>query len=192
MLSSQKCHLFQYIRIEGSYHLSTTHTQKKLVKGFQESLRFMQNHGLKKGSYVTHLLDETVFAENLCDYIHQGIVKIAVIGTPKNQRRWIDMLEQHFPHTFAYYPVNPYSIEITMKTVSKRHATEWLVNSKGYSLDHVIAFGDSGNDETLLLAAGIGITMKNGTKSAIKKAKQIANYTNNEDGVAKTCLDLKI
>lgn len=189
---AQKHHLLQYIRIDGKYHLSTTNIQTSLIKGLNETLRFMLNHGLKKGSYVTHLLDETTFANDLTQYIHQGIVKIAVIGTPKNQRLWIESLEACFPHTFAYYPVNPYSIEITMKSVSKRHATEWIANQKGLSLDHVIAFGDSGNDEPLLLNAKIGITMKNGTKSAIRKAKQMANYTNNEDGVARTCLDLDI
>ena len=48
-----------------------------------------------------------------------------------------------------------------------------------------MAFGDSGNDEPLLLSAHIGVTMKNGTKRALKKARLVSDYTNHEDGVIK-------
>ena len=52
----------------------------------------------------------------------------------------------------------------------------------------MIAFGDSGNDEPLLLSAGIGVTMKNGTKKALAVARTLSAKTNNEDGVAYECL----
>ena len=52
----------------------------------------------------------------------------------------------------------------------------------------MIAFGDSGNDEPLLQAARIGITMKNGSKRALKNARTISEYSNHEHGVAQACL----
>lgn len=184
---AEKCHLMQYISINGRYHLSTKTIEKKVMKAVQKSFHHLSEKGVRHLSYASHLLDETVFEKDLKPFIQEDIVKMCVIGSPQNQKKWVQKLEARYPKTFAYYPVNPYSLEITHKSVSKKNAVEMIARLNGFTLNEVIAFGDSGNDEPLLMNAGIGITMKNGTKRALKKAKIISEYTNHEDGVIKEC-----
>ncbi|WP_294562814.1 Cof-type HAD-IIB family hydrolase [uncultured Traorella sp.] len=184
VILAKKCHLMQYIKINGTYHLSMG---KHFMKIIQQGCHQLNKKGVRQLTYAAHLLDETIFEKDLFKLIQKGIVKICVIGTPSRQKRWIGMLEERYPDTFSYYPVNSVSLEITHKSVSKKHAVEVIANKNGFSLNEVIAFGDSGNDEPLLLNAGIGITMKNGTKRALKKAKIISEYTNHEDGVIREC-----
>ncbi|WP_071442516.1 HAD family hydrolase [Traorella massiliensis] len=181
---AKKCHLMQYVKINGTYHLSVS---KHIMNGIQKSCHHLNEKGIRQLSYAAHLLDETIFEKELIHLIQEDIVKICVIGTPSNQKKWIHLLEEKYPDTFAYYPVNSVSLEITHKSVSKKHAVETIAHENGFTLNEVIAFGDSGNDEPLLLSAGIGITMKNGTKRALKRAKIISKYTNHEDGVIAEC-----
>lgn len=177
--------LYQYIKINGTYHLSTNNIEKVVMHGISHCMRFLSKHGIKQISYASHLLDESVFEKDLGAYIEDGLVKICVIGTPKAQRKWIQLLNEKYPNYFAFYPVNNYALEITHKSVSKKNGVEYVAKLNGYSLENVMAFGDSGNDEPLLLNAHIGVTMKNGTKRALKKARLISDYTNHEDGVIK-------
>lgn len=185
---AEQFHLIQYIQIEGKYHLSVGKAMHAGVVSFREVLRFIQNHGYQKGSYTTHLLDETVFAKNLIPLIQNELVKICVIGTPQNLKKYQEYIQTHYPDRYSYYYVNDFSIEICDISVSKKNAVKYVCECKGYTLDNVIAFGDSGNDEPLLQAARIGVTMKNGSKRALKKARIMSDYTNHEDGVAKACL----
>lgn len=182
---ASKHHLMQFICIHNRYHLSCKGVTKKTVQAIRSLTHTMTKKGIKQLSYFSKLLDESVLDVDLKNYIDEDIVKICVIGTPRNQRAWIEELEKTYPNTFAYYPVNSYSLEITHKSVSKKNAVEEIAKSKGYTLENVIAFGDSGNDDPLLQAAGIGITMKNGTRRALSRAKHISEFSNHDDGVVK-------
>lgn len=177
--------LYQYIKINGTYHLSTNKAEKLAMKGITQLFHFLSSKGIKQLSYSSHLLDESIFEKDLGTFIDDGLVKLCVIGTPKAQRKWVHLLNEKYPNYFAFYPVNPYALEITHKSVSKKNAVEYVAKSNGLTLDNVMAFGDSGNDEPLLLSAGIGVTMKNGTKRALKKARLVSDYSNHEDGVIK-------
>lgn len=177
--------LLQYIKINSTYHLSTNGLQKKAMHILTRFLHSLTKRGVKQISYASHLLDESIFENDLSQFIQEDIVKLCVIGSPSNQKKWIQALEKHFPNTFAYYPVNPYALEITHKSVSKKNAVEYVMKINNLTLSNVMAFGDSGNDEPLLLKAGIGITMKNATKRALQKARMISDYSNHEDGVIK-------
>ena len=53
---------------------------------------------------------------------------------------------------------------------------------EGFAIEHTIAFGDGGNDATMIRAAGIGIAMGN----ALDSLKQQADYTTtsvDDDGI---------
>lgn len=53
----------------------------------------------------------------------------------------------------------------------------------GFRLDEVIAFGDNGNDLTMLRGAGLGVAMGNAIDAA-KDAADLVTATNNDDGIA--------
>lgn len=180
--------LMQYVRIGERYHLKINSLLSNGLKGAVSALKFLHRQGYQKGTYTVHLLEETRYVEQMQDYLDQDVYKICFIGSKRRIAKLIELVEKVYPEKYAFYYVNPMAVEICKKTVSKRNAVEYVCEQCGITLDQVIAFGDSGNDEPLLLHAGIGVTMKNGTKKALAVARNVSAKTNDEDGVANECL----
>lgn len=67
--------------------------------------------------------------------------------------------------------------------VSKTHGLERLMELHGWTLDDLLVFGDADNDYDMVLNAGVGVAMGNGSE----KTKSAANYItadNDHDGIA--------
>jgi len=77
----------------------------------------------------------------------------------------------------------PFMLEIVVNGVSKASGLLSFVKHSGGSLDEVIAFGDAGNDEDMLLAAGIGVAMGNAPDDLKAKVAFTAPSVD-DDGVA--------
>ena len=109
--------------------------------------------------------------------------------------------EADMPRIEAYLAANPSKDYIGFKTQS------WLVEfndprvNKGValqdyclkhqiSLDQVMAFGDTSNDNGMLEIAGWPVCMQNGTDDTKALAKDITLYSNDEDGVGRYLLDV--
>ena len=78
----------------------------------------------------------------------------------------------------------PTNLEITMATADKGNGMVKLGEYLGISPEEIMTCGDSENDMAMILAAGFGVAMANGTD----EVKEAANYitdSNEEDGVAK-------
>ena len=76
----------------------------------------------------------------------------------------------------------PFFLEFMAKDVSKGNAIKALCHKLGYSVDQVIAFGDSMNDKSMFEVAGLAIAMGN----ASDELKQYANEVtldHNENGI---------
>ena len=52
-----------------------------------------------------------------------------------------------------------------------------------------MAFGDGLNDLTMIEAAGVGVAMSNAVDE-VKRAAKVVTASNDEDGVAKTVLEM--
>ena len=79
---------------------------------------------------------------------------------------------------------SPYSADLISKGQSKVKGIERVGEMFGFSLDEVMAFGDSDNDIEMLSGVGISVAMGN----AIESVKSVATYTtdtNNNDGISK-------
>ena len=182
---ANKHHLMQYVKINGTYYLSTNALEKIVMNGATKLSKVALKAGIKQLTYASHMLEESIFSKDLTQFIQDGLVKMCVIGTFSQQKKWIEEISNKYPNYFSFYPINPFSLEITHNSVSKKNAVSYICETNGFTLDNVMAFGDSGNDEPLLLTCGIGVTMKNGTKRALKKAKIVSDYSNHEDGAIK-------
>ena len=178
--------LVQYVKINDIYHLKISTLTKAFLNIGRGILEMAQSMGLEKGLYATHLLKETVITKKLD--INTNVYKMAFVSTPKKLERFCEQVDKMFPNTYSFYYVNSVSVEITRNTVSKKNAVEYICEQLKLDISQVIAFGDSGNDEPLLLNAGIGITMKNGTKRALAKAVHVSDLSNDQDGVAHECI----
>lgn len=77
------------------------------------------------------------------------------------------------------------SLEITAPNVSKYTGVEAYAKIFKLNLNTVLAIGDGDNDASMIAKCGYGVAMKNGTPLAKSLAKDVTQYTNNEEGVAK-------
>lgn len=78
---------------------------------------------------------------------------------------------------------SPASMEITHPKAQKGIALEVLCDLLEVPLDNTMALGDSGNDESMLKKAGLGIAMGN-APDFIKAAADAVTETNADDGAA--------
>lgn len=78
----------------------------------------------------------------------------------------------------------PSNLEINAEGADKGNALKRLAEHLGIRCDEIMAFGDGGNDLTMIKMAGIGVAMENGYDSVKAEADYIT-AANNDDGVAK-------
>ncbi len=83
---------------------------------------------------------------------------------------------------FSFNNMPPTWGEITLAEVSKGSAVRLLMEHVGADIRDSIAFGDGGNDATMLEAAGIGVAMGNADESAKAVADVITDHID-EDGI---------
>ena len=77
---------------------------------------------------------------------------------------------------------HPAFTDITAKGADKGEGIKAMAEYMGLDAQNTIAFGDGGNDTSMIKAAGIGVAMGN----ALESLKQVADYTTtsvDEDGV---------
>ena len=76
------------------------------------------------------------------------------------------------------------NIEINAKNANKGEALRFLCRHLGLDVSESMAFGDSSNDLSMILAAGVGVAMANADKFLLEAADYVTD-TNDNDGVAK-------
>ena len=77
-------------------------------------------------------------------------------------------------------------LEVLHPDVNKGNGLQKMCKHLNVPMDECIAFGDGDNDYEFLQMAGRGYAMKNARDVVKKIADQVIDYTNDEDGVAKT------
>ena len=80
--------------------------------------------------------------------------------------------------------------EVMRSDVSKASAMETVCRHLGISAEECCSFGDSENDVEIFEAAGLSVAVCNGIPCALEKADIITEYTNDEDGPARTAAKL--
>ena len=91
-------------------------------------------------------------------------------------------LEKKFPQ-YTFVTAYSYNLEVNMPAATKGQGLMQLADILGLDRMQVMAFGDGGNDVTMLQSAGVGVAMGNACDEA-KAAAACVGPTNNEDGVA--------
>ena len=77
---------------------------------------------------------------------------------------------------------HPAFTDVTAKGADKGEGIRTMAALMGFDLRHTMAFGDGGNDESMLKVAGQGVAMGN----ALASLKDVADYVTtsvDEDGV---------
>ncbi|MDR0891894.1 MAG: Cof-type HAD-IIB family hydrolase [Mediterranea sp.] len=93
--------------------------------------------------------------------------------------------------TCEYNRWYPSFADVTSKGVTKQRGIDEIIRHFGLSLEDTVAFGDGGNDISMLRHAGIGVAMGQATD----EVKAAANYVTapiDEDGISKAMKHLGI
>lgn len=75
------------------------------------------------------------------------------------------------------------NLEVNDQKATKGQALRWLADYLKVDMEEVMAFGDGGNDLSMIQAAGVGVAMANGLE-IIKEAADYVTLDNDQDGVA--------
>lgn len=73
--------------------------------------------------------------------------------------------------------------DLARKGISKAEGIRTYVSACGGAMEEVMVFGDGENDLDMMQAAGVSVSMRNGTEEVRKKANYVTEKTNNEDGI---------
>ena len=76
------------------------------------------------------------------------------------------------------------NIEFNAKNANKGEALRFLCRHLGLDVSESMSFGDSSNDLSMIVAAGVGVAMANADQSLLDAADYVTD-TNDNDGVAK-------
>ena len=112
------------------------------------------------------------------EVIKQGILQITPFLTEDQERTILP----HIPGTTSarWYPA---FCDLTSATADKANGIRAIAEYMGINISETMAFGDGGNDLSMLRAAGVGVAMGN----ALDEVKAHADYVTSsvdEDGIA--------
>lgn len=118
-------------------------------------------------------------------------ISITVQVEPELKQGLIDFIETQFGDQVEVSPWGgPHPIvEIATKGVHKSTGLKFLADYYGILQKDIIAFGDEGNDLTMMEYAGTGVAMKNAIDKIKNSADEVTDFTNDDDGVARYLQD---
>ena len=121
--------------------------------------------------------------ENYEEFLKKGFTKMLVPGDPAQLLDLQRELRAEFGDRAVIFTSKPYFLEILPPDCGKGEAVSWLANELGISMENVMGFGDSMNDESLIRMAGHGVAMSNGLEAIKSIARHVTDFDNNHDGV---------
>ncbi len=126
------------------------------------------------------------------DGLEENMDRVLAMVYPGN----LDSLNDFHYHIMEIYPekYNSHIVENVSQAdglleIMNPSGTKWnsiiqYASSLGIKAEEIIAMGDNNNDIEMIINAGLGIAMKNGSKLLKEVAKSISLKDNNESGVA--------
>lgn len=145
------------------------------------SLQLQQNHPDLQFHRETILKSHGVIVDSLEPLCTRGIEKINLLCIPPSQRSAVE--EAVKPLNVSAVWTSATGMEITHPSATKGNALAALCRLTGIPAENVMALGDSGNDETMLRTAGLGIAMGNAPEF-VKAAADAVTEANTDDGAA--------
>ena len=109
----------------------------------------------------------------------QGVFQLTPIVNEEEERRMMSQLHDSISSRWC-----PYFADITARGVDKGNGMKAICEHIGLGLGETMAFGDGGNDLSMLRTAGIGVAMGNANES-LKPHADYVTASVDDDGVAR-------
>ena len=122
-----------------------------------------------------------------CDFdlfLKQGFSKMLIPGDERTIKKLFGILQGALGERAVIVISKPYFLEVLPPNSGKGEALEILGERLGIKMRDVMTFGDSMNDETMILKTGLSVAMRNGLQVIQDEAKFVTRFSNDEDGVA--------
>ena len=130
--------------------------------------------------------DRTGDVDGFCE---KPAFKLLFRTEPENEQEIRDYFNARYGEEWQIVGTFPGTVEIFRKGFNKGTGLVRYANKYGIDLDHVIAFGDSENDNELLKEAGWGVCLKNGADGTKAVADDITEYACADGGVGHYLID---
>lgn len=95
----------------------------------------------------------------------------------------------HPGKNYQSFKTQPIMIEFQDPHINKGTGLQKVCELKGITCANVIAFGDMQNDNEMIMEAGWGVCLKNGSDETKAVSDDITEYTTAEDGLARYIAD---
>ncbi len=124
------------------------------------------------------------------DHMSEYPYKIILIelGGNEKQERYKELIQARYGDEVKVVRSAPEYLEVIPNTSGKDQAVMRLAEALGIPQENTIAAGDADNDLDMIIAAGTGIAMKNGTEAVRAAADIITEFDNDHDGLAEALL----
>lgn len=110
--------------------------------------------------------------------------KMLVPAEPEEISAWQPQLQKELSGRADVFISKPFFLEVMPHGVGKGEAVLWLSDYLGIPREKTMAFGDSMNDESMIVQCGCGVAMCNGLEYIKEKADFITRKSNDDDGIA--------
>lgn len=121
--------------------------------------------------------------DDFMEFLKKPFAKMLVPGDPDELQIFQSFLKKEIGDKAVIFVSKPYFLEIMPLNAGKGEAIEWLANHIGIDMNKTMAFGDSMNDESMILKAGYSIAMCNGLDIIKHEADYVTEADNNHDGI---------
>lgn len=118
--------------------------------------------------------------DNIDSHITFPINKLLIAEDPQTVADEIPKIQKEFPELNVFASA-PFFLEIVPPNIDKANSLEFLLDRLEITSDELVAFGDGGNDVTMLKFAGLGVAMAN-ANDACKDACNYVTADNDSDG----------
>lgn len=141
----------------------------------------VDNHWAASYARLTSLEGECV--GDLTRFIRQPVTKLLMMDEPERVASLLTEARALFEGRASFTCSKPYFLECNPLRATKANALRWCASHFGFTMDELVAFGDSLNDVSMLEAAGCGIAVAN-ARDDVKALGFPLCRANDEDGVA--------
>ncbi|MGN1021597.1 MAG: Cof-type HAD-IIB family hydrolase [Aristaeellaceae bacterium] len=125
-----------------------------------------------------------VYVGDLVQFIAQPTPKVLMMDDPARIAQLLAEGRRLFGDRLSLTCSKPHFLEVNPAGATKGNALRYLAERLSFSMENVMAFGDSLNDLSMLTAAGHGVAMAN-AREDVRALVPATCPANQEDGVAR-------
>lgn len=129
------------------------------------------------------LFSKSCFIEDFKQLPADRFYQISFVVEPAKLKMQLQTLRSRFGERLKITPSGNGSVDLTIPGVDKAQALQTMLAKWHLTADDLVAFGDGGNDVTMLKMARIGWAMQNASATVKQAADFTADEDNNHDAV---------